>query len=451
MARFDTDDTIAAPATPAGPGLRGLLRLSGPAAWPIATGLLDVPRPSEPPRSPTLLRVTAQLPGLARPIPAALGWWPGPRTYTGQPTAELHLPGSRPLVDRALSAAIAGGARSAEPGEFTLRAFLSGRIDLARAEAVLGVIEARSAVQLHEALDRLTGGLSRPLDALRDRLLDLLALLEAGLDFADEPDVTGLGREALARDLAVMAADLDRIAARLDGRGQSAGFPRVLLVGPPNTGKSRLFNALAGAEAAIVSPVAGTTRDYLTAIVACGDARVELIDSAGIEPGRGRVEEEAQGSRDRLATAVDLLIECRTADTTAATIAASPIPRRRVWTQADRHPPPADWRARGGLVTSAATGLGLDELRGAVAAALSGSSGGSEGPTDPSGTARSRAALVEASRALARGSATRAADYGDDLVAIDLRIAVDALGHVLGAEVGDDILDRIFSRFCIGK
>ena len=193
-----------------------------------------------------------------------LALWPAPRTYTGQDVAEIHLVGSAPLVSLVLAHCLARGARHAEPGEFTLRAFLSGRIDLTRAEAVLGVIEAANPAQLDAALEQLAGGLSGPILALRDRLLDLVAHLEANLDFTEEPDVDPLGRGGPGRGARPTRPPSS---ARWPGGSTIASgpraIPRVVLVGPPNAGKSRLFNALLGRDRAIVSPQAGTTRDYL--------------------------------------------------------------------------------------------------------------------------------------------------------------------------------------------
>ncbi len=211
-------------------------------------------------------RARCESTGLRPLLPVMLALWPAPRTYTGQNVAEIHLPGSTPLGELGAGPLPGRGARLAEPGEFTLRAFLSGRIDLTRAEAVLGVIDARNQAQLEAALEQLAGGLSGPILALRDRLLDVLAQLEANLDFTEEPDVDPLGRAALADELAGSAAELRSLAQRLSDRDRPEGYPRVVLVGPPNVGKSRLFNALLERDQAIVSPQAGTTRDYLTAL-----------------------------------------------------------------------------------------------------------------------------------------------------------------------------------------
>jgi tRNA modification GTPase len=243
---LDPNDTIAAISSPPGPSARGIVRLSGPRSWAVA---LDGFRPDSewpPPRYPEIRAGEMRVDGLRPPLPVMLALWPPPRTYTGQALAEIHLVGSPPLMSQVLGHCLARGARHAEPGEFTLRAFLSGRIDLTRAEAVLGVIEAGNPGQLDAALHQLAGGLSGPILALRDHLLDVLAHLEANLDFTEEPDVDPIGRTALADDLEAAAGNLAALARQLDDRDRPEGHPRVVLVGPPNAGKSRLFNAMAG-------------------------------------------------------------------------------------------------------------------------------------------------------------------------------------------------------------
>jgi tRNA modification GTPase len=449
MLSLDPNDTIAAISSPPGAGFRGLVRLSGPEAWAIA---LDGFEPDESRARPARAERRAgrlRLEDLRPMVPAALALWPGPRTFTGQPLAEIHTIGAVPLVERVLAHCLARGARLAAPGEFTLRAFLAGRLDLTQAEAVLGVIEARTPAQLDRALEQLAGGLAVPVAALRDRLLDVLAHLEANLDFVDEADVDPLSRSALCRSLAEAAAEVTALEGRLRGRDRPEGHPCVVLVGPPNAGKSRLFNALLGREQALVSPHAGTTRDYLTGQCDCAGLTIALIDTAGAEPATSPIAARAQELRCRQMAQADLLLACRSADTADQDVTTPPDrPRLDVWTKSDlAGPGPID---RAGLLsTSAATGAGLPALRTAIAAALHARAAEDD---LPAGTAaRCRASFLRAGQSLEGASATLLQRGGDELVAIDLRQALDELGKVVGAVVTDDILDRIFRRFCIGK
>jgi len=442
---LDPSDTIAAIASPEGAGLRGLVRVTGPDAWAIALGGFEAgevrPMPTRAERRAGRLRVD----GLRTSLPVAIGLWPGPRTYTGQPLAEIHAPGSPPLLRALLSHCLARGARLAEPGEFTLRAFLSGRIDLTQSEAVLGVIEARTAGQLDAALRQLAGGLAGPIAGLRDRLADVLAHLEANLDFGEEPDVDPLGREALAAELDGAAAEVAGLADRLRSRDRPVGRPRVVLVGPPNAGKSRLFNAILGGERAIVSPVAGTTRDYLEAACDCDGLVVDLVDTAGREEARGAIEGRAQATGVEQSDLADLLLDCRSGDSTALGLAPG-RPRLVVWTKADASAPPDP---AGLLPTSAATGEGVAPLRRAIARALRAQ--GAEGDLPAGTAARCGEGLARAGLALDAAAATLRLGLGDEMVAVDLRQGLDDLGRVVGAVVTDDLLDRIFRRFCIGK
>ena len=449
MNALDATDTIAAIATPAGPGLRGIVRVTGPDAWLVAlAGFEDNGAkrglPTRPGRRVGRLRVEA----FGRTLPVAVALWPGPRTYTGQPLAEIQSPGSPPVLAAILADCLARGARLAEPGEFTLRAFLSGRIDLTQSEAVLGVIDASTPAQLNQALRQLAGGLASPIRTLRDRLADVLAHLEANLDFAEEPDVDPLGIEALARSLDEAAADVVSLAGRLRGRDRPGGRPRVVLVGPPNAGKSRLFNALLGLDRAIVSPVAGTTRDYLEASCDCDGLVIDLVDTAGIEEARGAIGGLAQAARSRQSTIADLLIDCRAADSPPIGPRLSPDDRPRLlaWTKADTSP---DRSPAGRIATSAATGEGLAGLKRAIAEVLRSQSG--EGDLPAGTAARCGESLAAAGRSLQAAAEALRLGAGDELVAVDLRQALDDLGRVVGAVVTDDLLDRIFRRFCIGK
>jgi tRNA modification GTPase len=444
---LDPTDTIAAVASPPGPGFRGLIRLTGPDAWTIALAGFSSEGKAALPTVAERRSGRLSVPGLRAALPAAIALWPGPRTYTGQPLAEIHTVGSPPLVNLVLAGCLARGARHAEPGEFTLRAFLAGRIDLTRAEAVLGVIDATTPAQLDAALRQLAGGLAGPIASLRDRLLDLLAHLEANLDFVDESDVDPLGRAELADDLARASTEMAALADRLRGRDRTEGHPRVVLVGPPNAGKSGLFNALLGQARALVSPRAGTTRDYLSAPCDCDGLTVELVDTAGVEEASSPLEHQAQLFRTDQARAADLLLDCRSFDTDAVPPIASDRPRLLVWTKTDLKALPE--HLVGFLATSARTGEGLDALRTAVATALRDRA--MEGDLPATTGARCRESLVRASLSLESASQAILSGGGDELAAVDLRQAVDELGKVLGVTVTDDILDRIFRRFCIGK
>jgi tRNA modification GTPase len=448
---LDPNDTIAAISSPPGPAARGIVRLSGPRAWAVA---LDGFRPDSEwptPRYPEIRRGEMRVDGLRPPLPVMLALWPAPRTYTGQALAEVHLVGSPPLMSLVVGHCLARGARHAEPGEFTLRAFLSGRIDLTRAEAVLGVIEAANPAQLDAALHQLAGGLSGPILALRDHLLDVVAHIEANLDFTEEPDVDPIGRAALADELEAAAGKLAALAHQLDDRDRPEGHPRVVLVGPPNAGKSRLFNAMAGRDRAIVSPQAGTTRDYLTALCDCGGMTVELVDTAGIEEAGDEIGTQAQARRIEQADRADLLLDCWPATWGERPVASRGArPAIRVRTRSDEpapaHPPDA---LDAEIPTSAATGEGLDALRSAIAQALLAARPEATAPTATA--ARCRGSLIAAESAVRSASDSLLVGGGDELVAFDLRLAAEELGKVVGAVVTDDILDRIFRRFCIGK
>ncbi|MBV8127328.1 MAG: tRNA modification GTPase [Planctomycetaceae bacterium] len=450
LADLDPEDTIAAVASPPGPGVRGLVRISGRNAWRIALDGFRSERDSSPPRRPEVRRGALAVEGLRPLLPAIVALWPGPRTYTGQDVAEIHTVGALPLLTQVLAGCLNRGARHARSGEFTLRAFLSGRIDLTRAEAVLGVIDARNSTQLDAALRQLAGGLSRPIHDLRDRLLDLVAHLEANLDFADESDVDPLGRAALADELQSSAETLSALTDRLTRRDRPAGNPRVVVSGPPNAGKSRLFNALLGHDRAIVSPRAGTTRDYLTAACDVGGMIVELIDTAGLDLPRDPIETQAQTHRADQAGQADLLLVCTSPDTLTARgeLPHLDTPALSVWTKCDLGRPDPS-RAAAAILTSAATGEGLVELRAGIARLVRDSNAEADLPASTG--ARCRDSLVGAKVALGSASQTLRDGGGEELVALDLRLALDELGKVVGAVVTDDILDRIFQRFCIGK
>jgi tRNA modification GTPase len=431
------DDTIVALSTAAGPGGRAVVRLSGPEAVALARTVFHSAAPP-PPRG--VVAGFLQLTGFAAAVPAELHAYAAPRSYTGQAAAELHFLSSPPLVDQALADLIRAGARPAAPGEFTLRAFLAGKINLAEAEGALAAIEAVSRDELRSALKQLAGGLSRPLDGLRDSLLDLLADLEAALDFVDE-DIEFVPPDQALNRLADAMARVTLVRKQAEGRGLADRAFRVALVGPPNAGKSRLFNALTGG-AALVSPEAGTTRDYLTARVTHHGMELEFVDTAGQRQTADAIEARAQQLGAAAAASADLVLHCRDASSLNWT---APALSRSAWlvaTKCDLAPAP-----RGARATSAETGLGISDLIASVADAARRRSERGFAPT----LSRCRGHLDACLESLRRAHRGVLENDPPEVVAADLRSALDELGQLTGAIHSEDLLDRVFSRFCVGK
>lgn len=463
---LSTDDTIAALASAPGGAWRGIVRLSGPAvAECLARCFVANDPPPTPPRRPTALAGVLRLPPPCGELPTDLYLWPTERSYTRQPLAELHTIGSPPLLDAALRAVCAAGARIAEPGEFTLRAFLAGRLDLTQAEAVLGVIDAASHAELDVALRQLAGGLAAPLQALRDELLNVLAHLEAGLDFVEE-DIEFISPHELDAQLAHASERVAQLLEQMTTRGDAAHEFRVVLAGWPNVGKSSLLNALVGEAAAIVSDRPGTTRDYIARRLNIHGHECLLIDTAGIEPQQQRpqskpsVASAAQSMTRQQHTAAHLRLLCldatRSLNAWEQSELAAPNrpPTLIVATKTDSPPAPADIRLPpfppDAIRTSSRTSDGLQDLQAAIVRHLL-SASTSETHVVAGTAARCQESLRLAHESLARARHIATNALGEELVAAELRTALDELGQVAGAVYTDDILDRIFSRFCIGK
>jgi tRNA modification GTPase len=390
--------------------------------------------------------------------------WPTARSYTRQPVAELHTLGSPPILDAVLAAVCAAGARLAEPGEFTLRAFLAGRIDLTQAEAVLGVIDARSQDELDASLAQLAGGLARPLELLRDQLLQLLAELEAGLDFVEE-DIKFISAAELIERLEWATGRLSEVAEQMASRLTATQADQVALVGPPNVGKSSLFNALVGRygervsagrqspHAAIVSPERGTTRDYLTATIVLDGIRCELVDTAGKDEfSASQVDAAAQELSGERRERAAIRVWCSDAaevadppsDCDVVVLTKADLVRRSRGTSASR---PA--RAPT-VVTSSRTGAGLAELCGELRRLLARDSAPQNGPVVAATAERCRESVRLAEVALERAVELVRSGSGEELVAAEVRDALTELGKVVGAVYTDDLLDRIFGSFCVG-
>lgn len=435
------DDTIVALSSAAGPGARAVVRLSGPRALPIVTSLFSGEVRAERRRFEGALA----LPGLA-PLPADLYFWPAPRTYTGQDIAELHTLSCPPLVELLVAELLKAGGRAAQPGEFTLRAFLSGKLDLPRAEAVLGVIEAGNRDELKHALIQMAGGVTQPLHGLREDLLNLLADLEAGLDFAEE-DIQFVHSEELLRQLSRGLAQLTLLQKQLEQRSVSSQPFRAVLVGRPNAGKSSLFNALTGGSA-LVSPLPGTTRDYLTRRLELDGVAVELVDSAGWQETTDGIDAQAQLLGREQGDRADLLLLCleagQTPDEAERTLLTRPgLPEVvGLATKCDRAEPPEGW-----IATSARSDTGLASLR----AVLSGRAQSRAHPALAPSLSRCRHHVEACVRHLRRGHEMVLFEEPPELLALELREAMEELGALVGAVYTEDLLDRIFSRFCIGK
>jgi tRNA modification GTPase len=437
-------DTIVAVATPRGRGAIGIIRLSGPsalaAAQRLASRLPSGPVPRHAYWSPLLDRA-------GRPLDEGLVLYFLPESsVTGEPVVELHSHGS-PAVQALLLEALLehDGVRLAEAGEFTERAFLNGRIDLARAEAVADLIDAEGAAATRAAAAQLGGALGDAIRAVRGPLLDLQADLEALLDFPDESAEVegGVGPRLAAARAAVAALRATAARGRLFRRGA-----RVVLAGPVNAGKSTLFNRLVGEERALVDTAPGTTRDVLEAPGELGGLAITWVDTAGLGQPGGRV--EAMGmerTRRELKTADAVLLvvpagapralreECQRGLSAAVTV--------DVASKADLAAPGPEE----GLAVSARTGTGLDPLRERVLALLRGTG------ADVAGAAvseRHAEALARADRALQAAGAARG-PAAVELAAADVLTALEALGEITGESVTPEVLQAIFRRFCIGK
>ncbi len=452
---YDLHDTIAAIASAAAGAARGVIRLSGSDTAACIAKCVAADDGAE-----LHLRerrryggtIAVTCPGHRPPrlLHGHLFLWPDNRSYTRQPSAEWHMIGSPPLVAAALQEFCRHGARPAQPGEFTLRAFLAGRIDLIQAEGVLGIVDARSRTDLDGALDQLAGGLSRPLHALRETLLSVLAELEAGLDFADEP-IEFIGRDALRTRLAAGEAAIAATLAQLNCRERAEGAPRVVLAGKPNAGKSSMFNALVqrhgkgAAVPSIISPTPGATRDFVSALIEIDGLECVLVDSAGEDPtARAPLDVAVQGASTLQRREADLRVHCIDATACSVDAGASQENELRIITRCDLAPAPA---AGAPLACSSKTGAGLDQLAAELRYRLASSRG--EGAAAAT-AARCTAGLRETRRALTAAAELVSAGH-DELLAAEIRAALDALGDVVGAVCADDVLDRVFSQFCIGK
>jgi tRNA modification GTPase len=450
MPLVHSGETIAAIATALGSAAVGLLRISGPDALHVAAAMTQGKAPKCIPRTATLCRVF-EFDG-SMIDETLLTFFPAPRSYTGETTCEFAGHGGTLVMQRLLQRALACGARSAEPGEFTRQAFLNGKLDLTQAEAVMDLISARTDQALHAAHQQRQGHLGQKTEALRDGILETLAHIEAYIDFPDEDISPDVGHDLVSR-LQGAAADLASMLATA-GRGRilREGI-RTVISGAPNTGKSSLLNRLLGFDRAIVSDIAGTTRDTLEESANVGGVLLRLIDTAGIRDHSSDTI-EAEGMRRSITERdqADLILCVYDATLPAPDIfpAADSMQDRIILAnKADLGVHPS-WRELQAVVLSCSSGDGFDalELRIREIAQIQEFDAGA---SIIAINARHQHCLERAREALDSAIALLKAQTDLALTSIELREAMDALGEIAGKIDAEDLLGVIFSRFCIGK
>ncbi len=457
-----SDDTIFAPSTAPGRAGVAVVRISGPNAGAALTALGGTPLPA--PRRAVLRRI--RQPASAAVIDRGLLlWFPGPASFTGEDLGELHLHGGRAVIAATLEA-LAGlpGLRPAEAGEFTRRAFDNGKLDLTAVEGLADLINAETEAQRRQALRQLEGGLARRCGDWAARLTRVLAHFEAAIDFVEEDLPADLGAAALREAVAVG----EEIAAALDDRHRGERLREglsVVILGAPNAGKSSLLNALARRDVAIVSETAGTTRDIVEVHLDLAGYPVTLADTAGLRPGAAGDDPQAAIERLGMARARERAAQ---ADVTlllvdmAAALAESDVVEhaRALWdaralvllnkadccTEAERERLSAALAAWDPVVVSARTGLGLDRALARLVGLAEEAFGGAEAAAGIT-RLRHRRALQECREALVRAGAALL----PELVAEELRLALRSLGRISGRVDVEDLLDIVFSDFCIGK
>lgn len=447
MNRAPRPDTIAAPATPPGHGGIGILRLSGPDAGTIGAAVA----PPLPPARSAALRTFRAADGEAIDRGLTL-WLPGPASYTGEDTLELHGHGGPAVLDALFARVLELGARAARPGEFSERAFLNGRMDLAQAEAVADLIESSDRAGARAAMRSLEGAFSRRVEDLLEQLTGLRAWIEATLDFPEEEIDFLADPELAGRVERLRAALADTRSAAAEGRRLVEG-QTVVIAGAPNAGKSSLLNRLAGAEAAIVTAIAGTTRDTLRESIRIEGVPLTVIDTAGLRDTDDPVESEgvrraraAADSADRILLVIDVTDP---RGDPAAFAQGIPVDLIRNKIDLVDEPEGAETDAEGRNVfrVSAETGAGLDALREHLRRTLG--TAAHEGIF--SARRRHLDALDRAAAEVEAAAAEFRASAAGELIAERLRRAQDELAVITGRVTTEDLLGEIFGRFCIGK
>lgn len=428
-------DTIAAISSAVGPAARMIVRVSGPAVGSIGLklGLKLSDRHSA-------SRSQIQFAGLS--CPAWVYHFISPKSYTGEDLLELHIPGNPLLARMLLDYLVASGARQAEPGEFTARAYFHGKLDLSQAEGVAAAVSAQNDLQLAAARKLMAGELAVRLRPAMEPLAESLALVEAGIDFSEE-QLEFLTASQISERIDGILDQLRKLVSESANFEKLSHEPTIVFAGRPNAGKSTLTNALAGHDRSIVSPQPGTTRDVLSAEIMLSRGTARIIDIAGLETAEGEIPRQMQAAAHRAIEEADVLVLVRDVTDSRADVTLARSPELRVLTKIDL--PASPPTVADAIPVSAKTGIGLDSLRSALDSLAFGvtTAGASLALTS-----RHLQALADAISTLNRAKSVAGSP---ELLAAELRSALDYLGSILGVVSPDEILGLIFSRFCIGK
>jgi tRNA modification GTPase len=463
------DDTIVAIANPPGRGGIGVVRLSGPDATSIARPLLRLPHNGDLKPNHACFGELIEPATSERIDEVVVTFFPKPHSYTTDDVVEISCHGSPVVLRHVVEMALSRGARLAEPGEFTMRAFLNGRIDLTQAEAVRDLIDSQTLYQAQIAARQLDGALSKRLQPIKQKLVELIAVMEAGVDFAED-DVSVIPDAQILDRIADVHAPLDQLLASFAyGKVVHEGLT-LAIVGRPNVGKSSLFNRLVEHERAIVTATPGTTRDLVTETVSIGGIPVRLVDTAGIRDALD--EAESIGVRKSMEALADADIVLVVLDIMQMSDAGFEVdleliektkgrPRILVCSKADLHTADrgifakelsanGSWSAEPGVFTSALTGEGIEPLKEMILGQVTGDAGAQqEGGFLTS--VRHQKLVQESIAALDAAVAAVPAKTPHEMILLDLYNALRPLDEITGATTADDILNLIFSSFCIGK
>jgi tRNA modification GTPase len=451
----NVDDTIVAIATPAGRGGIGIVRLAGPEARAIAAPLLRLPRGLEPNRA--VFGELIEPDSGARIDEVVVTFFRKPHSYTTDDVVEIAAHGSPVVLRHIVELALARGARLAEPGEFTMRAFLNGRIDLTQAEAVRDLIESQTLYQAKVAAQQLDGALSHRISPIKQKLVELIALMEAGIDFAEDDVPVANAEEILARisEVSCPLAALEKTFTY--GKVVHEGLT-LAIIGRPNVGKSSVFNRLVERERAIVTATPGTTRDLVSETIAIGGIPVRLVDTAGIR--KALDEAESIGIRKSMEALADADIVLIVLDSSQAVTEEDRellelVKQRRALIVANKddvaspaYSPPAT-----GLLlvrTSATTGTGIPELRDQILRFIGGDADGQQ-ETGFLTSMRHQQLVRDTITSLDHAATAVRDTLPHEMVLLDLYSGLRALDEITGATTSDDILNLIFGSFCIGK